>query len=159
MSKAVVFSILFQLCAILTNSQIDCFYHCSLKRLGTDYIDIYQLHWPDRYVPMFGDVDYNPSSSYKSVPIEEQLQVLAAAIDAGKVALLFAPYLLFCSITGCQVYNHIVMVSFYTVLMFSICLYTELYCFMSILEFTILSLIIMLLIVFKPWCCRSGMWV
>jgi aryl-alcohol dehydrogenase-like predicted oxidoreductase len=85
MSKAVVFSILFQLCAILTNSQIDCFYHCSLKRLGTDYIDIYQLHWPDRYVPMFGDVDYNPSSSYKSVPIEEQLQVLAAAIDAGKI--------------------------------------------------------------------------
>ncbi|KAH9554456.1 hypothetical protein CY35_08G065100 [Sphagnum magellanicum] len=57
----------------------------SLKRLGTDYIDIYQLHWPDRYVPMFGDVDYNPSSSYKSVPIEEQLQVLAAAIDAGKI--------------------------------------------------------------------------
>jgi aryl-alcohol dehydrogenase-like predicted oxidoreductase len=34
---------------------------------------------------MFGDVDYNPSSSYKSVPIEEQLQVLAAAIDAGKI--------------------------------------------------------------------------
>jgi hypothetical protein len=49
MSKAVVFSILFQLCAILTNSQIDWFYHCSLKRLGTDYIDIYQLHWPDRF--------------------------------------------------------------------------------------------------------------
>lgn len=33
----------------------------SLRRLGTDYIDLYQLHWPDRYVPMFGETDYDPA--------------------------------------------------------------------------------------------------
>lgn len=107
---------------------------------------------------MFGDVDYNPSSSYKSVPIEEQLQVLAAAIDAGKVALLFAPYALLQRnwLPGLQPYSHgIILYSFdvFYLLIHKVVL------FMSILEFTILSLIIMLLIVFKPWCCRSGMWV
>lgn len=64
---------------------------------------------------MFGDVDYNPSSSYKSVPIEEQLQVLAAAIDAGKVALLFAPYALLQHnwLPGLQPYSHgIILYSF-----------------------------------------------
>ncbi|KAL2610741.1 hypothetical protein R1flu_029314 [Riccia fluitans] len=57
----------------------------SLKRLGTDYIDLYQLHWPDRYVPMFGDVDYDPAASYSSIPIEEQLKALSRAKEAGKI--------------------------------------------------------------------------
>ncbi|KAL3690563.1 hypothetical protein R1sor_016872 [Riccia sorocarpa] len=57
----------------------------SLKRLGTDYIDLYQLHWPDRYVPMFGEVDYDPAASYASVPIEEQLGALSRAKEAGKI--------------------------------------------------------------------------
>lgn len=57
----------------------------SLKRLGTDYIDLYQLHWPDRYVPMFGDRDYDPSCSYSSVSIEEQLQALGVAVKEGKI--------------------------------------------------------------------------
>lgn len=38
----------------------------SLRRLGTDYIDLYQTHWPDRNVPMFGDVDYDPAASYSA---------------------------------------------------------------------------------------------
>ncbi|GJN05021.1 hypothetical protein PR202_ga22616 [Eleusine coracana subsp. coracana] len=46
----------------------------SLQRLGLDYIDLYQIHWPDRYVPMFGETEYDPSHQYTSVPMEEQLE-------------------------------------------------------------------------------------
>ncbi|XP_051181335.1 uncharacterized protein [Lolium perenne] len=56
----------------------------SLCRLGVDYIDLYQIHWPDRYVPMFGETDYDPSRQYAYVPMEEQLEALGKGIDAGK---------------------------------------------------------------------------
>ena len=43
----------------------------SLRRLQTPYIDLYQLHWPDRYAPGFGTTAYNPSKERAdSVPIE-----------------------------------------------------------------------------------------
>ena len=32
----------------------------SLRRLQTDYVDLYQIHWPDRYLPLFGNVFYDP---------------------------------------------------------------------------------------------------
>ncbi|KAJ1278010.1 hypothetical protein BS78_04G047500 [Paspalum vaginatum] len=57
----------------------------SLRRLGVDYIDLYQIHWPDRYVPMFGETEYDPSCQFASVPMEEQLEALGKAIDAGKI--------------------------------------------------------------------------
>ncbi len=57
----------------------------SLRRLQTDYLDLYQIHWPDRYVPMFGATSYDVTQEHDSTPIAEQLQVLATLIKAGKV--------------------------------------------------------------------------
>ncbi|HTO78552.1 MAG TPA: NADP(H)-dependent aldo-keto reductase [Methylocystis sp.] len=59
----------------------------SLKRLQTDYIDLYQLHWPDRSVPLFGDggSTWREPSVREEVAIEETLAALAELVRAGKV--------------------------------------------------------------------------
>ncbi len=57
----------------------------SLRRLRTDYVDLYQIHWPDRYVPMFGSTSYDVAQERETTPIAEQLQVLAELVKAGKV--------------------------------------------------------------------------
>ncbi|GAU18766.1 hypothetical protein TSUD_80550 [Trifolium subterraneum] len=57
----------------------------SLLRMQLDYIDLYQIHWPDRYVPMFGETEYDPARQYSSISIHEQLEALSKAVKAGKI--------------------------------------------------------------------------
>jgi len=57
----------------------------SLERLQTDWIDLYQIHWPERYVPSFGAWRYDPTKERTATPILEQIEAMAAAIKAGKI--------------------------------------------------------------------------
>jgi aryl-alcohol dehydrogenase-like predicted oxidoreductase len=57
----------------------------SLRRLQTDVIDLYQIHWPERHVPAFGIKYYDPAKETAQTPIYEQLQALAGLVKAGKV--------------------------------------------------------------------------
>ena len=58
----------------------------SLKRLKTDYIDLYQLHWPERKVPKFGTLDYKYDPSDTDwTPIEQVLENLQQLIKIGKI--------------------------------------------------------------------------
>ncbi|KAI3433531.1 hypothetical protein D9Q98_003341 [Chlorella vulgaris] len=58
----------------------------SLERLGTDHLDLLQIHWPDRYVPLFGAQPYDQAQEREGdVPFEEQLRGLEAVVKAGKV--------------------------------------------------------------------------
>ena len=57
----------------------------SLKRLQTDYIDLYQLHWPERDANFFGKLGYHHAPEKDGVAIEETLAALAELVQAGKV--------------------------------------------------------------------------
>lgn len=57
----------------------------SLKRLRTDYLDLYQIHWPSRNVPMFGVTEFDPANEREFVPALEQIEAMAQLIRAGKI--------------------------------------------------------------------------
>jgi len=57
----------------------------SLRRLRTDRIDLYQVHWPDRSVNSFGRLGYEHNAAEAPVPIEETLRALAELVQQGKV--------------------------------------------------------------------------
>jgi len=57
----------------------------SLARLKTDHIDLYQIHWPNRNVPTFGNLYFDPSQDRDFTTIHEQLEALAGLVKAGKV--------------------------------------------------------------------------
>jgi aryl-alcohol dehydrogenase-like predicted oxidoreductase len=57
----------------------------SLRRLGIETIDLYQIHWPERHVPAFGGVYYHPALEKSQVSIHAQLEALAMLVQQGKV--------------------------------------------------------------------------
>ncbi len=58
----------------------------SLARLQLDCIDLFQIHWPQRNVPMFGAVEFEPAKEKTGGPaIAEQVEAMAALIKAGKI--------------------------------------------------------------------------
>ena len=57
----------------------------SLKRLQTDYLDLYQVHWPDRTTNYFGKLSFEAPEEESDIPILDTLQALAELVKSGKV--------------------------------------------------------------------------
>jgi len=69
----------------LDRRNIESALDASLRRLSTDYVDLYQLHWPDRETNFFGKLGFSPALEDDSVPLLETLEVLGDLVKSGKV--------------------------------------------------------------------------
>ncbi len=69
----------------LTRAEIIAACDGSLKRLQTEVIDLYQLHWPARNAPVFGNLYFDPTKDRPCTAIDEQLDALDTLVKAGKV--------------------------------------------------------------------------
>ena len=69
----------------LTGAEIVAACDASLKRLQTDVIDLYQIHWPVRNVPAFGMVYFDPAKDTLGSSIQVQLEALQKLVQSGKV--------------------------------------------------------------------------
>ncbi|MEP7207303.1 MAG: aldo/keto reductase [Casimicrobiaceae bacterium] len=57
----------------------------TLARLGIEHIDLYQIHWPQRNVPMFGTSEFDPAKEREGPAIHEQVEAMGALLKAGKI--------------------------------------------------------------------------
>lgn len=69
----------------MTAADIQASCEASLRRLQTDVIDLYQIHWPERNVPAFGVMYYDPAKERTITSIHEQLEALGRLVKQGKV--------------------------------------------------------------------------
>jgi aryl-alcohol dehydrogenase-like predicted oxidoreductase len=70
----------------VTREQIVASVDSSLERLGVDHLDLLQVHWPDRYVPLFGSTRYDCSKERAdAVPFEEQATAMGELFRSGKI--------------------------------------------------------------------------
>ena len=71
--------------ARLNKRQLEQALHASLARLQTDYVDLYQMHWPERRTNFFGELGYTHRDDVDDTPILETLEALDDLVKAGKV--------------------------------------------------------------------------
>ena len=69
----------------LNRTHIEAAVETSLERLQTDYIDLYQLHWPQRNCNYFGKLGYTHDPDEDFIPIEETLEALNRLVEVGKI--------------------------------------------------------------------------